>query len=170
MHFDLIVGKGTLVTPSDQVAADLGIIAGRIAAVASPRTLARENGREWVDAAGLMVLPGLIDAHVHLYDPGWPEWEDFTSGTRAAAASGISTIIEMPNSLPPVDNADVMCARLKTVEPKAVVGFAMYGGLGETNPGVSSGVRGARRVRARSRRCRRPACTVVRRRSPAARG
>lgn len=140
MPFDVIVGNGTIVSPREEFPADIGITAGRISAVAAPGVLARQDAAEWVDAAGLKVLPGLIDAHVHFYDPGWPEWEDFTSGTRGAAASGLTTIVEMPNSYPSVDRAEIMRSRLQIVEPKAVIDFAMYGGLGETNGGAAAGL------------------------------
>lgn len=138
MHFDLVVANGTVVTAEGRSVTDIGVAAGVIAAIAAPNALPIDPSTRRVDASGLFVLPGLIDVHVHLFDPGWPEWEDFPHGTRAAAAGGVTTIFEMPVSLPPVDSAGAFRARLGTVEGRAVVDFAMYGGLGHANPGAAA--------------------------------
>ena len=61
---------------------------------------------EIIDAKGLLVLPGLIDVHVHLRDPGQTYKEDFTSGTRAALAGGITTVMDMPNNTKPTVTLD----------------------------------------------------------------
>ena len=60
---------------------------------------------EVVDCRGLWLLPGAIDAHVHSRDPGFPEKEDWTSLTAAAAAGGVTTVLDMPNTVPAVDSA-----------------------------------------------------------------
>ena len=106
----------------------LGIRDGRIVAVAESVRAAEE-----VDARGLLVLPGLIDAHVHLRDPGMTYKEDFGTGTRSAAVGGVTTVFDMPNTLPPVATADGFADKLATVTPKAHVDFGLYGMLGQSN-------------------------------------
>ncbi len=92
MTFDTIVRGGNI----DVVIAD-----GVIADVAPSGELG-DDAREIIDATGLHVLPGLIDAHVHLNDPGRADWEGFSSGTRALAAGGFTCAVDMPlNSFPP---------------------------------------------------------------------
>jgi allantoinase len=140
LQFDLVVANGTVVTAEGRAGVDIGIAGGVIAAIAAPGQIPADGAAARIDASGLCALPGLIDVHVHLFDPGWPEWEDFPHGTRAAAAGGITTIFEMPVSRPPVDSAEVFAARLHAVKGRAVVDFALYGGLGETNGGAAAGM------------------------------
>lgn len=74
-----------------------------------------------IDADGLVVLPGLVDPHVHLRTPGREDTEDIASGTRAAAAGGFTTIVAMPNTTPPVDSAAVLGSLLEIAANDAVV-------------------------------------------------
>jgi dihydroorotase len=113
-------------TPSGLREADVAVAAGVIAAV-EPGAGA---GREEVDARGLLVLPGGIDAHVHGRDPGFPEKEDFTSLTAAAAAGGITTVIDMPNTVPAVETAPVFQEKVKLASSRALVDFGLWGLLG----------------------------------------
>jgi dihydroorotase (multifunctional complex type) len=83
-----------------------------------------------IDAEGNLVLPGMIDMHVHFRDPGSLEREDFETGTRSAAAGGVTTVADMPNTTPPVTSAEVFRDKRKIVEPKAVVDFALVAGAG----------------------------------------
>lgn len=89
-----------------------------------------ERGREEVDAHGMLVLPGAIDAHVHSRDPGFPDKEDFASLTAAAAAGGITTVVDMPNTVPAVENAAVFQDKVELATARAVVDFALWGMLG----------------------------------------
>lgn len=83
-----------------------------------------------IDAKGNVVFPGFIDPHVHFDDPGFTEREDFETGTRSAAAGGITTIIDMPcTSIPPVTNGPNFDYKLNIVKPKAYVDFAFWGGV-----------------------------------------
>ncbi|HEY4606042.1 MAG TPA: dihydroorotase family protein [Acidimicrobiia bacterium] len=86
---------GTVVTASSQTRADLRIEQGKIAAIGEV-----EPGDEIVDAGGLLVMPGMVDTHVHLMDPGASEREDFVTGTSAAAARGVTTIVEHTHAHP----------------------------------------------------------------------
>ncbi|WP_330449752.1 amidohydrolase family protein [Paracoccus marcusii] len=88
---DLVIAGGTVVTAADSYAADIGIRDGRIAQIGQGLT-----GADRIDATGLLVLPGGIDAHVHLDQPtsdGTTMADDFASGTRSAAAGGNTTVL-----------------------------------------------------------------------------
>jgi allantoinase len=86
--------------------------------------------REEVDAAGLHVLPGVVDAHVHFNDPGRAETEGFETGTQAAAAGGTTTVVDMPlNARPPTIDARAFDAKVTAARGRAHVDFALWGGL-----------------------------------------
>ena len=83
-----------------------------------------------INVKGNIVFPGFIDPHVHFDDPGFTEREDFETGTRSAAAGGITTIIDMPcTSIPPVTTSQNFDYKLNIVKPKAYVDFAFWGGV-----------------------------------------
>jgi len=109
--------------------ADLAIADGVIAAREEPGALG-DDAREVIDARGLDILPGLIDAHVHFNDPGRAAWEGWGSGTRALAAGGFTCGVDMPlNSDPPTIDAPAFEAKLATARGSAHVDFAFWGGL-----------------------------------------
>lgn len=93
---DLLIAGGTVVTPTGRRRLSVGVRDGVIAHV-GPGV---PDAARTVDAAGLLVLPGGVDTHVHLMDPGSPEREDFPTGTAAAAASGVTTIVEHSHGTP----------------------------------------------------------------------
>ncbi len=87
-------------------------------------------GEVVIEADGLLVLPGAIDPHVHFDTPGFTEREDFETGTKSAAAGGVTTVIDMPDtSVPPVTDKKNLDAKLSVVEKMAVVDFALWGGV-----------------------------------------
>ncbi|MBI3998743.1 MAG: allantoinase AllB [Armatimonadetes bacterium] len=131
MIVDLVIRGGTVVTSKRDQRLAVAVHQGQIFAV--DRDEAMPEAREAIDATGLHVLPGLIDTHVHLRDPGRPEREDWLTGTRAAAAGGITTIMEMPISIPPVHTAAVLQERAAHVQPRSIVDFALYGGASGDN-------------------------------------
>lgn len=118
--YDLIVRGGT-------AAGDVAVADGVIAAV-GPEV---EGGaREEVDARELVVLPGAVDAHVHLNDPGRADWEGFATGTAALAAGGTTTAIDMPlNAIPPTLDAASFDAKVAAARGVARVDVALWGGL-----------------------------------------
>src|ERR671938_190131 len=98
--FDLVVRSRRAVTPEGERPAAVAVRGERIAAV-EPYDAPLDTARE-VDLRELALLPGLVDTHVHVNEPGRTEWEGFATATRAAAAGGVTTIIDMPlNSVPP---------------------------------------------------------------------
>jgi allantoinase len=105
---------------------DVGVVDGRVAEV-GPGLAA---GREEIDARGLLVLPGAVDAHVHFNEPGRAEWEGWATGTRAAAAGGTTTCVEMPlNAHPPTVDGAAFDAKVAAATASAIVDFALWGGL-----------------------------------------
>lgn len=87
-----------------------------------------------IEAGGKLVLPGLIDGHVHFSEPGREHWEGFLTGTRAAAAGGVTTVVEMPlNASPPTINPAALEAKQQAAAASAVVDYALWGGLVDDN-------------------------------------
>jgi allantoinase len=125
---DLAIRGGTVVAAGGVRRADVGVADGRIVAIAPE--LEDGRAREEIDAAGLHVLPGAVDAHVHLNEPGRTEWEGFETGTRALAAGGTTTAVDMPlNALPPTIDGPAFDAKRAAAERAALVDFALWGGL-----------------------------------------
>jgi len=125
--YDLLLRGGTLVTPEGISQADLTVAEGRIAVI-EPELAA--TAREEVDCAGLHLFPGVVDAHVHFNEPGRGEWEGFATGTRALAAGGTTTYVEMPlNAHPPTLNAASFDLKLAAAQASSLVDFALWGGL-----------------------------------------
>src|SRR5947209_6852892 len=128
MALDLRIENGTLVTPTSTFRANIGIADGRIAHITSNGTL--PPAARTIDASGLHVLAGVIDPHVHMREPGHTEREDWYWGTRAAAAGGVTCVLEHPNSVPPVTNLQHFHYKQTIAQSKACVDFGLYGGIG----------------------------------------
>jgi dihydroorotase len=126
---DLILTGGKVVSPDAVIEASVAIKDGKILAVGAPEAM--PPAKETVDVAGMHVLPGAIDVHVHFRDPGYPQKEDFASGTAAAAFGGVTTIFDMPNTIPTVGTPEVLAAKHKMASEKAYVDFGLYAVLGE---------------------------------------
>jgi dihydroorotase len=136
MIADLVIRNGTVVSPDSAFKASVAIKDGVILAVGAAESM--PPARETLDATGLHVLPGAIDDHVHFRDPGYPQKEDFASGTMAAAFGGVTTIFDMPNTLPTVDNAEALASKQALAASKAHVDFGLYAVLGESSIGCVS--------------------------------
>src|SRR5207247_1466711 len=98
---------------------------------------------EEIAAHGLLVLPGVVDAHVHVNEPGRAEWEGWRAATRGAAAGGVTTVADMPlNSLPPTLDGAAFDAKRAFAEREAIVDFALWGGLVGEDPAPLRELRG----------------------------
>jgi dihydroorotase len=126
---DLVIRGGQVVTPDAVFKASVAVKDGVVAAVGADELM--PQAREVLDARGLHVLPGAIDVHVHFRDPGYPHKEDFASGTAGAACGGVTTVFDMPNTIPPTGTAEALAAKHTIAAAKAHVDFGLYGLLGE---------------------------------------
>jgi allantoinase len=131
--YDLIIRGGTVVEPGGERAADLAVADGKVAAI-EPEIGGTSS--EEADARGLHILPGAIDAHVHFNEPGRTEWEGLATGSRALAAGGMTSFVEMPlNAYPPTTDAQSFDEKVALAQSSSVVDFAFYGGLVPGNLG-----------------------------------
>jgi dihydroorotase (multifunctional complex type) len=118
---ELTIRSERIFSPTGWLDGTLVVSGGRIKAIAAPGETVR--GRRHVDASKLTVIPGLVDTHMHLRDPGFTDKEDFTTGTRAAAAGGVTTVLDMPNVTPATTDADKLRAHLANAKRKSIVDF-----------------------------------------------
>jgi allantoinase len=139
----LVVRGGTV--PGRPGPADIVIENGRIASV---MTAGSADSPTVVDAGGLLVLPGMIDAHVHFQEPGRESWEGLDTGSAAAAAGGVTVVVDMPIDCdPPTTTAALVEAKVRAARRHSRVDVAMWGGLvpasvGELGSMVEAGVVG----------------------------
>lgn len=104
-----------------------------------------------MDAGDLMVMPGLVDTHVHINEPGRTDWEGFETGTRAAAAGGVTTILDMPlNSIPATTNVDALATKREAATGKTAVNVEFIGGV---VPGNAADLEGLRDAGVRAFKC-----------------
>lgn len=126
-QLELIVRNGLIVTPNGVRRGDLGIAEGRIIKRGGN---IRESAVEEIDATGLHVFPGILDAHVHFNEPGRTDWEGISTGSAALAAGGGTWFCDMPlNSTPPVLDEVSFLEKLRLAEEKSLVDFSLWGGL-----------------------------------------
>src|SRR5580704_11469860 len=127
MGYDLVVRSRRAVLPDGTRPAAVAVSGAVIAAVedyGAPLEADRE-----VDLGDLALLPGPVDTHVHVNEPGRTEWEGFATATRAAAAGGVTTICDMPlNSLPPTVSVAALADKRAAAAPKCWVDVAFWGG------------------------------------------
>jgi allantoinase len=120
--------------------AEVRIVDGVIAEVARPRTSAEADAAASADVVVLgadeVLLPGLVDSHVHLDEPGRTDWEGFATGTAAAAAGGITTVFDMPlNSVPVTTTPEALAAKRAAAAGKLAVDVGYWGGAVPENLG-----------------------------------
>jgi dihydroorotase len=128
--YDLIVRGGICVTPSGRQEADIGIRNGKIATIG---VLNSADAETTIDAAGLHVLPGVIDTQVHFREPGNEHKEDLESGTRAAVHGGVTAIFEMPNTSPSTLTAAALADKVARADERAWCDFAFFMGAAAEN-------------------------------------
>ena len=145
--FDLVVRADRVLIDGKWRSAAVGVSAGVITRI-GPRH-AEWSSREIVSIPGDEVLiPGVVDTHVHVNEPGRTEWEGFTSATRAAAAGGVTTILDMPlNSVPPTTTVEALELKRAAAAPQASVDVGFWGGaipqsLGSLRPVHEAGAFG----------------------------
>ena len=139
---DLIIRGRRVVTPEGVRAASVHVAEGLIVRVGAWEEAPPDI--PVVDAGESIVMPGLVDTHVHINEPGRTEWEGFETGTRAAAAGGVTTILDMPlNSIPATTTVDALEAKRKAAREKSVVNLEFIGGVVPGNVGDLEGLRDA---------------------------
>jgi allantoinase len=139
---DLVIRGRRVVTPEGVRAATVHVAEGRIVRVGAWEEVMPDV--PVVDAGESVVMPGLVDTHVHVNEPGRTEWEGFETATRAAAAGGVTTILDMPlNSIPATTTADALEAKRQTAREKSVVNVEFIGGVVPGNAGELEALRDA---------------------------
>ncbi|MGV9230260.1 allantoinase AllB [Streptomyces nigra] len=132
---ELVLRSTRVIIPEGTRPASVAVAAGKITAVL-PYDAGVPSGARLEDLGDDVLLPGLVDTHVHVNDPGRTEWEGFWTATRAAAAGGITTLVDMPlNSLPPTTTVDHLRVKRKTAADKAHVDVGFWGGALPGNTG-----------------------------------
>ncbi len=127
MTYDTVITHGQIVTPQTLVQGDLAIKAGKIVAIGQGLNTV---GAEVIDARGQLVLPGMVDAHVHINEPGRADWEDYHTGSQALAAGGTTSMVVMPLNALPARTTQAEFDRHKAIATgKSYIDFALYGGL-----------------------------------------
>lgn len=126
MNADLLVSNAQIVTPSSTFQGNIYVTGGRISAITSEKEAgaARE-----IDAAGRFVLPGMVDEHIHMMDPGFTDREDWTQGTMAAARGGVTTVIDHHRSDPLVYTRKILEEKTEYIRSRAVVDYGQLGGI-----------------------------------------
>ena len=134
MKYDLVVRSRRTVLPDGTRAAAIAV-SGQAIAATEDYGARLDAGRD-VDLGDLALLPGLVDTHVHVNEPGRTEWEGFATATRAAAAGGVTTICDMPlNSLPPTTTVAALEEKRAAAAGKCWVDVAFWGGAVPGNEG-----------------------------------
>jgi allantoinase len=133
VEVELVLRSTRVITPEGTRAATVAVAGGRIAEV-GPYDAAVPAGARLEDFGDDVVLPGLVDTHVHVNDPGRTEWEGFWTATRAAAAGGITTLLDMPlNSLPPTTTVGHLATKRDVARSKAHIDVGFWGGAIPSN-------------------------------------
>jgi allantoinase len=128
MSYDLVIKNGLVILEGGEVQTDVAVNDGLIAAIGTDLT-----GEKEIDATGLVVSPGMVDAHVHITDPGGgyrDEWEGYVTGTAACAKGGVTSFMEMPlNQVPATVDAKSLNIKYQAGEGKLKADVGSFGGL-----------------------------------------
>jgi dihydroorotase len=122
---DLWLKDGKIVPENKLIS--IGISNGKISVI---KKIAPKR-EEFIDLKGMVILPGFIDAHVHFRDPGLTYKEDFRTGTMAAASGGFTTVMDMPNTIPPTSTPSAFKEKLDIARKKSLVDYRLHAGVGE---------------------------------------
>jgi dihydroorotase len=126
---DMVIRDGRIFTPNGIFEGDIVVDEGKIQSLT--RGSHSPEAGTVLNARGNLVLPGMIDMHVHFRDPGFTDREDFQSGTSAAAAGGVTTVADMPNTVPSVTSVNALKDKVEIADRKAFIDFALIAGAGE---------------------------------------
>lgn len=129
---DLVVKNAKIFSNGVFFEGGMAINKGKIVSLAADDSLPEAN--EYIDAKGKMVLPGTVESHLHIREPGRPDRGTFFTETMAAAAGGVTTILEHPIAKPPQYSPEILHNRIKDAEDKCVVDFGMYAAAGSKYP------------------------------------
>jgi dihydroorotase len=129
-HYDLILRHGTAILPWGEHQAAIGVRAGRIATL---RAAAADTADTVIDATHLHILPGLIDPHVHLRDPGDATVESIPTGTRAAILGGLTAVFDMPNTNPAITDPAALARKQAYIPQHSYCDVGIYIGASKTN-------------------------------------
>jgi allantoinase len=142
-EFDLVIRGPRVITRAGEGARCVAVRDGVVVAV-EPLDAELEGGRTVELAGDEVLLPGLVDTHVHVNEPGRTEWEGYATATRAAAAGGVTTILDMPlNSLPPTCTVDALAAKVQAATGRCHVDVGFWGGAIPGNLGDLRGLHDA---------------------------
>ncbi|QCE32153.1 dihydroorotase [Acetobacteraceae bacterium] len=130
MHFDLILRNAKRIFPWGGSVGDVAVHGGKIVSF-SP--VAQDTAEEEVDLSGLHLLPGLMDSHVHLREPGKEHAETIATGAKGAALGGLTTILDMPNNTPPTIDNDSLSYKVERARQEALVNIGFYMGASQQN-------------------------------------
>ncbi|XP_019051521.1 PREDICTED: allantoinase [Nelumbo nucifera] len=124
------ITSNRIVTPKGVISGAVEVKGGNIASVVEGENWPKQGQAHVIDYGEAVVMPGLIDVHAHLDEPGRTEWEGFSSGTEAAAAGGITTLIDMPlNSFPSTVSEETLRLKVEAARNKIYVDVGFWGGL-----------------------------------------
>ena len=125
---DVVIRGLRVLTPEGVHAAAIHVVEGRIARVSAFDDV--PSSANMVEAGEALVFPGLVDTHVHVNEPGRTEWEGFATATRAAAAGGVTTLLDMPlNSIPPTTDVAALEAKRAAARGRCAVDVGFLGGV-----------------------------------------
>ncbi|WP_043802640.1 allantoinase AllB [Deinococcus gobiensis] len=137
---DLKIEGARVALPGGLQEAVVGVEGGQIVAVEAQLGAAKRT----VDARGLLLLPGVVDPHVHFSEPGRGHWEGWAHGSRAAAAGGVTTVVEMPlNAIPATVDVDALRLKVAAASAGSRVDYALWGGLMDDNRAELPGLHAA---------------------------
>ncbi|MDO1562824.1 allantoinase AllB [Neisseria sp. MVDL20-010259] len=125
--YDLLIKNGLLVLPDQMLHGDIAVKDGKIAAIA-PQI--EDEAKKTIDAGHKYVLPGMVDVHMHISEPGRTEWEGYRTGTQAMAAGGTTSYVEMPlNTIPATIDLESLEIKRQAAEGQSHVDYTFFGGL-----------------------------------------
>jgi len=128
--YDLIIKEITLVTPKNSIICDVAVQDGKISYIGDNASGA---AKQTIDGQGCLLLPGVIDTHVHFRDPGHNHKEDWTSGSSAALSSGITTVMEMPNTWPVTVSLEKFLEKQEIAKAKSLCNWGIWAGTNGDN-------------------------------------